>query len=320
MINVARKFKSYADRCGSNHRLGLLLLWGHGILAASCLAAVAAPPTNDTSPQPVAVRVMSFNIRYGKADDGPNHWRHRQQLVVKTIRQFDPDVLGTQETMGFQAEFLQQHLPEYERHGTSRVPSDQDEEQCAVFFRKARFEKLQAGHFWLSDTPDMPGSKSWDSSLPRMVSWIQLRERSRPDAEFFVFNTHFDHRGREARLQSAALLRARVQKIAHGEPSIVTGDFNSDDGSLPHQILLYDTNVLRLTDTYRTLHPTRNLNGESTSSRWTGNRRGRRIDWILAAPDWQVSSAAIDHTNDEGRYPSDHYPVTAVLSPADDAP
>jgi endonuclease/exonuclease/phosphatase family metal-dependent hydrolase len=257
---------------------------------------------------------MSFNVRYGKAEDGPNHWRNRKELVLRTVRAFDPDVLGAQEMMGFQADYFRQKLPDYECHGTSRVPSDQDEEQCAVFYRKSRFNGVQSGHFWLSETPDVPGSKSWDSSLPRMVSWVLLRERVRPDACFYVFNTHFDHVGQEARLQSAALLRSRIQQIANAAPCIVTGDFNSDERSLPHRVLLYATKELELQDTYRSHHPASEPLGESTSTRWKGNRVGRRIDWVLTSPHWRVSEAAIDRSHEDSRYPSDHYPVTAVLT------
>ena len=288
----------------------------HVVLAIlfTCWCACLAPRTSASEKRDLsAVRVMSFNIRYGKAEDGPNHWRHRKELVIRTVQQFDPDLLGTQEMMGFQADYFKQHLPEYEVHGTSRIPSDVDQEQCSVFFRRSRFQGIDSGHFWLSETPDDAGSKSWDSSLPRMVSWMQLREREQPDTELFVFNTHFDHIGQEARLQSAALLRARIQKIAGTAPCIVTGDFNADEGSLPHQVLLYSTKSFGLQDSYRAHNPHRDPEGESTSSRWNGNRSGRRIDWILVSPQWRVSSATINDNNHEGRYPSDHYPVTAVL-------
>ena len=261
-----------------------------------------------------SVRVMSFNIRFGKAEDGANHWRHRKELVLKTIQDFDPDILGTQEMMLLQAKFFRQNLNDYEYHGTSRIPSDIEEEQCAVFYRKERFERLAAGHFWLSGTPDVPGSKSWDAMHPRMVSWVKLRERSQPGELLFAFNTHFDHVGKEARILSAAILRERIHKIAGRSPVVVMGDFNSDEGSLPHQILLAPTDTLRLSDTFRVCRPDSGQQSSSTISRWNGNRSGRRIDWILVSPHWQTTDAKIDHSNDEGRYPSDHYPVTAVLS------
>ena len=109
----------------------------------------------------VSVKVMSFNIRYGTAADGPNHWDLRKDAVVQTILEFQPDLLGTQETMSFQADYLQQHLDEYQRVGKLREPTKADSEQCTVFFRRERFVDLEQGHFWLSETPDVPASKSW---------------------------------------------------------------------------------------------------------------------------------------------------------------
>lgn len=283
------------------------------MIATTCNSVMATEPMANKDRGESSVRVMSFNIRYGKAEDGPNHWRHRKHLVLEAVRQFGPDVLGAQEVMGSQADYFRQNLPEYEQHGTSRVPSDPDEEQCTILYRKSRFEKTRSGHFWLSATPDVPGSKSWDSSLPRMVSWVQLRERARPESRFFVFNTHFDHVGRESRLQAAALLRTRIQEIAGTAPSVLTGDFNSDEASITYQVLLYSTESLEFNDTYRLRNLTRDPRGESTSTRWNGNRAGRRIDWVLSSPHWRVTAAAIDDFNAQGRYPSDHYPVTAVL-------
>lgn len=283
-----------------------------------CQSTCANPTATNDDQHQASVRVMSFNIRFGKAEDGPNHWRQRKELVLKTVRDFDPDILGTQEMMLHQAKFFRQHLNAYEYHGTSRIPSNIEEEQCAVFYRKERFEQLAAGHFWLSESPDVPGSKSWDAMFPRMVSWVELRERSQPAESLFVFNTHFDHVGKEARLQSAAILRQRIQTIAGESPVVVMGDFNSDDGSVPHQILLAHTNAVRLSDTFRVCHPEAKRQLSTTTSGWNGNRSGRRIDWVLASPHWQVINATIDRSNDDGRYPSDHYPVTAVLSLIED--
>ena len=260
------------------------------------------------------LRVMSFNIRFGKAEDGPNHWRHRKEFVLQTVRDFDPDILGTQEMMLLQATFFRERLTVYEFHGTSRIPSDKEEERCAVFYRKARFESLESGHFWLSASPDVPGSKSWDAMFPRMVSWVKLSERSQPEKLLYVFNTHFDHVGKEARIQAAAVLRDRISRIADGSPTIIMGDFNSDEGSLPHRILLAQTDTLGLTDSFQASHPKADRKSSATTSRWNGNRSGRRIDWILASPHWNVDKAGIDYRNFEGRYPSDHYPVTATLS------
>lgn len=257
---------------------------------------------------------MSFNIRYGKASDGDNHWRLRKQLVTETIANFNPDIVGLQEAMSFQIRFLTSQLDGYHVHGTSRAPKDGEEEQCAILFRESRFKLIQSGHFWLSETPDTPGSKSWDSSLPRMVSWVELRDRQQEGESCFVFNTHFDHVGREARLQSAALLRSRIQDIAADSPVLLTGDFNCGEGSIPQRVIVYPTQHLKLSDAYRAVNPSTDADEESTSSHWRGNRSGRRIDWVFHSNHWQVQSATIDRTHFNGRYPSDHYPVTAVFT------
>ena len=108
----------------------------------------------------------------------------------------------------------------------------------AIFYRKARFEKLDGGHFWLSETPDRAGSKSWDSSLPRMVTWVKLRDRTNPEARpIAFFNTHFDHRGPKARVESARLLRKKIEELGEGCRVVLTGDFNSGDGSEPYRTL-----------------------------------------------------------------------------------
>lgn len=288
--------------------LPILIVFAACELFGYTLTAKAQSDSIDTT------KVMSFNVRFGKADDGPNRWDARRDLVIKTVKDFDPDILGTQEMMGFQAKFFQQQLTDYGYHGTSRIPTDDDQEQCTIFYRSSRFEKTDAGHFWLSESPDQPGSISWDSSLPRMASWVKLVNRRDPNREFFVFNTHFDHVGQDARLQASALLRQRIQTIADGMPTIVTGDFNSAENSIAHRVLLFATKQLTLIDTFQSVRTRPDPNAESTSSRWSGNRKGRRIDWILCSSHWDVADAAIDRSNDEGRYPSDHYPVTAHIS------
>lgn len=151
--------------------------------------------------EPGAVSVVSFNIRYGTARDGENHWDRRRDHLVEAITRLDPDLLGTQETLGFQRDFLVEKLPGYTAFGVGREDGGQRGEMTALLWRTERFEKLDGGHFWLSENPDRPGSKSWDTSLPRMASWVKLRDREHPAAKPILFlNTHFDHRGARARL------------------------------------------------------------------------------------------------------------------------
>jgi endonuclease/exonuclease/phosphatase family metal-dependent hydrolase len=221
--------------------------------------------------------------------------------------------LGTQETMSFQADYLQEHFAEYQRVGKLREPTKSDSEQCTVFFRRERFVDLEQGHFWLSQTPDTPASKSWDSSLPRMVTWLKLYDQKARRSLYF-FNTHFDHRGVEARRQAAQLLTRRVGSLDPLIPVVVTGDFNCGEDSPPYQALLPpDVEGGRLQDAYRVARPTRQPD-EGTFNGFQGSRRGSRIDWILISPHFRVESAEIVVPAADERIPSDHFPVTAVLS------
>jgi endonuclease/exonuclease/phosphatase family metal-dependent hydrolase len=262
------------------------------------------------------VRVMSFNIRYGTAKDGDNHWDKRREFLLETIKAFDPDLLGTQETLAFQRDYLAKQLPQYEVSGVGRDDGAERGEMAALYYKRERFERLDGGHFWLSETPEIAGSKSWDTALTRMVTWVKLRDRRQPKAKPLVFfNTHFDHQGVVARLESARLLHRRVAGMSKDCRVIVTGDFNSDEGSEPYRALFQaDTNgQALLRDTYRLAHPTRASNEGSFSGFKAEATSGPRIDWIGISKDWQVVRATIDHTAREGRTPSDHFPVTAVV-------
>jgi endonuclease/exonuclease/phosphatase family metal-dependent hydrolase len=260
------------------------------------------------------LKVMSFNIRYGTASDGENHWSKRHYLVRETIKVFAPDLLGLQEVVQLQVDFLRQEFPHYSFHGVGREDGKRKGEYVPVMYRTERFDCLDAGHFWLSETPEVAGSKSWDSSLPRMVSWVRLRDRRASGPDFVFANAHFDHRGRQARLESARLIRQRLESTMPGKPVILTGDFNTNEDQLPYQALVGAASDSKLTlmDTDRVIHPHRSSE-EATFSSWRGTRKGSRIDWILHTPDFVTLNATINRTNDAGRYPSDHYPVEAIL-------
>ncbi|TWT73982.1 Endonuclease/Exonuclease/phosphatase family protein [Allorhodopirellula solitaria] len=266
---------------------------------------------------------MSFNIRYGKAKDGENHWEKRKLLVAQTIQAFSPDLLGTQETLGFQKQFLEGKLPEYASIGIGRQDGGQQGEMTAIFYRSDRFERLDEGHFWLSETPEVVGSKSWDSSLPRMCSWVKLRDRRSDGPAILFVNTHFDHRGPDARKESARLLGEKISDLGEGCRCVLTGDFNAGAGSQPHQILFAESSPdnsggITLVDTFAAAHPDA-TDAEATFSGFRPNvTKGARIDWIAVTPDWTIESAEIDRTEYDGRTPSDHYPITATLRFTDD--
>lgn len=255
------------------------------------------------------LRVMSFNIRLGVANDGDNRWDLRKDLVVKTIRDYNPDLLGLQEVFPMQEEYLRENFPEYFYYGRSRLVDPKDGEACSIMFRKDRFDAIERSTFWLSKTENEPGSKSWDSSLPRIANIVRLQDKQVKGGELVLINTHFDHRGKVAREEAAKIIKNRVFDLEKGAQVVITGDFNSGEGSRPYQFLVGGD----LIDTFRSVHPTR-TEEESTFTAWKGRLIGNRIDWVLCSPNFRVLSAKIDRTNDQGRYPSDHYPVTATLN------
>ena len=278
-----------------------------------------AGPTGLSADEPGAtVRVMSFNIRFGTARDGDNAWPNRRDTVAATIRAFDPDVLGTQETLGFQRDELLERLPGYAAFGAGRDDGKEAGEMTPIYYKADRFEKLDGGHFWLSDTPDVPGSRGWDAALPRVGSWLKLADKAAPGSPpVIVVNTHFDHKGVEARKQSGRLIRERVAALDPAASVILTGDFNTAEESPPYKAVFGPDEAgrpSRLVDTYRAAHPEKAA-GEGTFSSWKATPHdGGRIDWIGASRDWTVAGAAIDRTNTGGVTPSDHFPVTAVLT------
>lgn len=256
-----------------------------------------------------SLKAMSFNIRYGTAKDGENHWDKRKDFVVDTIRDTAPDVLGTQETLSFQADYLAAKLPpEYARYGKGRERFGRGE-RCELFWNTNRFELVKSGSFMLSETPDEHGSKSWDAALPRIASWVVLADKTdgatKPHSELFVINTHFDHRGANARTESAKLIRERTTALAGDRPVVMMGDLNFGPKA-PGYVPLAKAPWL---DTYRVIHPVE-IEGEGTFCGFRGKRTGNRIDYIFSRG-LTVEAAAIDRRERDGRNPSDHFPVTA---------
>jgi endonuclease/exonuclease/phosphatase family metal-dependent hydrolase len=281
-----------------------VLLFGAGACGADQSAHVARP----------AVRVMSFNIRYGTAKDGEDSWDKRRDFLVERVRAYTPDLLGMQEVLAEQADFLQERLPEYGFAGAGRDDGKRKGEYSPVMFRKDRFELLAHGQWWLSPTPEVVGSKGWDAALPRIVTWARLKDRA-GGTTLLWFNTHWDHQGNTARVESGKLMRRLIVEN-RGDPNlptIVTGDFNSSEDTPQYRTLTVgDGTGLKLIDAYRETHPQRQPD-EASFNGFKGTRQGSRIDWILHSPQWLATGAAIDRTDRNGHTPSDHYPVTAEL-------
>lgn len=255
------------------------------------------------------LRVMTFNVRYPSKDDGADLWEKRRDLLVDTIRQNRPDVFGTQELFHLQGEYIVSHLSGYKWFGLSRRGNHEDE-HMGVFYRADRLKPVDSGNFWLSETPDTPGSSSWDMSLPRMVTWA-LFERT-DGGRFYFYNTHFAHRRQdeEARKRSAALLVERLKSLPDGTPVILTGDFNAPAGGEVYHAF---DGVMR--DAWETA--ARRSGPEGTFHGFKGTPRPGRIDWILYRGNIRVLEAeTLDH-HEGTRYPSDHFPVLAVFEGLD---
>jgi len=263
-----------------------------------------------------AIRVMSFNIRYGTANDGENHWSKRKEFLVETIAAFNPDLLGTQETLADQKDFIASKMTDYESFGVGRDDGKTGGEMAALFYRASRFEKIDGGHFWLSETPDSVGSKGWDAALPRIATWVKLRDRKSPDSMPLLFlNTHFDHQGKQARTEAAKLIRRKLIELGTDCTLVVTGDFNAGVASDPYNALYADEGQKSspIVDTFRIANPSHS-GDEGTFSGFKGSQvAGPRIDWIGCSRHWQVRSAGIDRTARNENTPSDHFPITAVL-------
>lgn len=275
----------------------------------------ATPLIHAAEPAAADIKVLSYNLRYGTAADGENHWDKRKDFMAETLKAVNPDLLGTQETLDFQRDFLAKTLPTHAVLAVGREDGREKGEMTAIYWRKDRFEKVDGGHFWLSTTPAEVGSKGWDAALPRMATWVRLKDKTQEGKPILWINTHFDHQGEVARTEAAKLLRERVATLGHGCSVIVTGDFNSAEDSAAYHTLFgpHENTATSLLDTYRAMHPQRAENEGTTTPFLAAVSQASRIDWIGVSRDWKVLAAGIDHPDRAGRTPSDHFPIHAVL-------
>ena len=255
-----------------------------------------------------SLRMMTYNIRFDNPADGVHAWPNRKELVASVIRFHKADIIGVQEALEYQIQDLMELLPGYDWVGVGRN-EDGGGEFSAILYRSSVVAVKAAQTFWLSESPDEPGSKSWDSSLPRIATWAHFLTSS-DGRELFVLNTHFDHRGEQARLESARLLKEQVSKLANGLPVIVMGDLNATSEQ-PPLVLLSDTPLSdgrSLRDGF--VHSIVPHHGPAST--WTGFTKieaDRRIDYIFASEDLPIHYHAILTDKLEDRYPSDHLPV-----------
>lgn len=279
-------------------------------LAAACARAPGPDVINETFPRPGMLRAMSFNIRYGTANDGANSWPNRRELAIDVIRDFNPGVLGVQEALRSQLDEIRAELPWMGEVGVGRDDGKEAGEYSAILYDSRRLTLLEQGTFWLSDTPDVPGSKSWGNNITRIATWARFCD-SVTRKDFVVLNTHWDHESQNAREKSAQQIVRWLAAHASGKPLMMMGDFNSGEQNPAFRTLVTagDSGV-HLRDTYS--HSADEEVG--TYHAFTGRRDGEKIDAILVSPHWGILGARIMRTSDEGRYPSDHFPVVAELA------
>lgn len=251
------------------------------------------------------LKVMTYNLRLDVASDGDNAWPLRRDFLADQVTFHAPDVLGTQEGLPSQIDWLDGRLVNYDRIGEGREGGHQGE-YSAIYYNRHRLRVKQSGTFWLSETPEKV-STGWDAALPRIVTWARFTDRTN-DKDFFAFNSHFDHVGAEARLQSAELILTMIDSLSKDDvPFVLTGDLNLTPDTAPMQKLAGALTDAYVAAPYR-LGPAGTFNGFNH-----GTPAKRRIDYIMVKPGVEVVNFATLTDAIDGRYPSDHFALVSTL-------
>lgn len=280
-------------------------------VAAFVLAADAYSQNNEDRR---SINVMTFNIRYDEPRDGLDAWKNRKEHVAAMIKKSDADLIGLQEALKHQLDDLLKLLPDFSYCGVGRTDGKDSGEFSAILYRRSRFKVKKCETYWLSETPNTAGSKGWDAAFPRIVSWIKAKDRS-SGRTFFHFNTHFDHVGEQARRNSVDLIVSEAVKAAGRTPFFITGDLNANESSAVYQMMR--TRLLSgetiLFDT-RYISKTPWSGPDSTFSGFKELQPHNKIDHIFVSANIEVLNAASLDQRFDGRWASDHIPVTARLT------
>lgn len=273
-----------------------LVLWALPCFAYAAMAGADSP-----------INVATYNLRYDSPADGANAWAHRVDAIRALIRFHEFDLLGTQEGLPEQIDALAE-LPEYAHVGVGRDDGKNAGEHSAIFYRRARFDLLAHGDFWLSETPDRP-SKGWDAECcNRLATWARLQDPSSRKTLLAV-SVHFDHQGQVARRESAKLVLDWLQRQAAADGVIVMGDFNATPGSEP---IMHMSNALRDASAV-SIAPAYGPSATFNDFKF-GQLPGKRIDYIFVGANVRVLKFAVLTDSDGTRYPSDHFPVMARIA------
>lgn len=265
------------------------------------MMALAAGMAMTSGDAPRELKVMTYNLRYANPADGPDAWEHRKEALIGLIRKHDPDIFGIQEGLASQVDELRQAFRTHAVVGVGRDDGLRKGEYSAIYYRRERIGLREGGTRWISDTPDVAGSKGPATTLPRIFSWGEffLAEGGR----VLVVNTHFDHQSAPARLLGAQQIRSFVESRP-GLPTIVTGDFNCSFGDAPIEHLRERLTALRPTS--ESIGTFNGFKPDAIS--------GSMIDFIFVNEAFEVLETQIDRTlTPEGRAPSDHFPVIARI-------
>ena len=256
------------------------------------------------------IAVMSFNIRLDVAADGENRWDIRKEKVTELMKFYEPDFIGTQEVMHHQLLFIKQELSQYGHIGVGRDDGKEKGEYSAILYNAAKFEVKKQGTFWLSLTPDTV-SKGWGANYNRVCTYGLFRHKKSHDF-FWVANTHFDHQSELARAESAKLIMGKIEQLNKEKryPVIFTGDLNAQPADEP---VLYISTIM---------NSARNISEQQpygVIDTWNGFQFSKKpsgcIDYIFVSKDnsWRVKKFATLTDSYDMKYPSDHFPVLAVL-------
>ncbi|MCJ0742747.1 endonuclease/exonuclease/phosphatase family protein [Pedobacter montanisoli] len=259
-----------------------------------------------TLAQKQPINVLTYNIRLNTSNDGENAWPNRQENVKALIKFHDIDILGVQEALPEQFDFLSA-MPNFEAFGVGRDDGKRQGEFSALFFNKQRFIKRDGGTFWLSETPETP-SKGWDAALNRICTWLRLYDKQNKK-EFLVFNTHYDHKGVQARIQSALLIKQKIQQIAPKLPVVFMGDLNvtpETEAVATIKSFLQDSKEI-------TEEPPYGPNGTFNDFNYSSPLK-KRIDYIFVNNAFKVVKYAVLTDSKDQRFFSDHLPVFVKIS------
>lgn len=285
-------------------KLFLLLL---PFLAASC-----GQVKQQQAVSPAKFNIMSFNIRYDNPEDSLDNWQYRKDRAAKAIHFYDADILGTQEVLHNQLEDLKQRLPEYDVIGVGREDGKEKGEYSALWYKKDRFTLLDSGYFWLSETPEVAGSKGWDGACERIASWAKLKDNA-SGKEIFALNTHLDHVGVVARREGVSLILDRVAELSNGLPVVVTGDFNAEPESDVIKHVTDTSNPKHLIDS-RSVAPL--VYGPSWSWHDFGKLpydRRPLIDYVFVNNGIEVLKYGVLAETENEAFMSDHAPVLVTV-------